>query len=68
MTDPDRDTRETVVVNTERRGGGGAIAAIVIVLLILVVAFFLFGDQLGGEEATEPADIQVEVDPAGNSG
>lgn len=68
MTDPDRD--HTTVVHTERKSSGGLIATVVLLLLILVVAFFLFGDQLGGEEATEPADIQVEVDPpaTGNAG
>ena len=60
MTDPDREPH--VVVHSERKSSGGAIAAIVIVLLALLVAFMLFGDQLGGGDATEATDVEVDVE------
>jgi uncharacterized membrane protein len=65
MSDNDRDTDRTTIVETGGGGGGGGVLAVVLLIIVVLVLLFMFRDQLGfGSSKTDinvPDKIDVNV-------
>ena len=64
MTDPDRETEHTTVVETDGGGGGGGgVIAVVILIIVVLVLLWLFRAQLGfgHSNSVVPSTVNVNI-------